>query len=888
MSEEIKRDSVGKERTTLPIEKGFPIERINNIAEKESRAKTHYRPIYTMHKWWARRLGCVFRSICLYTLVDDVGNISVSHPGEQNKNLSDYGGKSAFSEALESLDMADPESLWDFYAKDVRITDKKVLDPFAGGGTSLVEASRFGAETVGNELNPVAWFVTKKEIEAGSTDVASLESAYEELAGRVKEELMEYYLTPCPNCDGNHQAESMYHFWVKQLNCTSCGDTVSLHKDYRLGKGRYDNRGQYNVLCPDCESIFLVDDWRSECSCDSCGHTFVPEEGTVGGGDYTCRSCGQKYSILDAIQEQDGFKTHLFGVEYYCRQCDDDGKERQAVKGYKTASEDDRDKWKEAVGDWEESEELKEYVPSEEIPLGIKTDSTEFEGSIGGGHNVLRHGYTYWTDMFNDRQLLCLSTILKEIDNLEDEDAAEYLLLALSDSLMFQNTFTIYNYARNNIEGLYKTNSFDPEMEYVENNVWGSKYGRGTFKKSWEKVLRGVEYAHNPTERYLNDNGESVESPPFQQAIGEKSSVQLGDARNLDYEDEFDAVITDPPYYDNVIYSETSDFFYVWLKLLLNGKYEGFENEKTPRKESIVANPAQGKGESEFENEIKQAFDKVHQCLKDDGVLVFTYHHSDSESWGELLQALCDVGFEITATYPINSDLSKLFEGESVSFDIIVVARPARETSPVSWNSLRRDIYRTAQKTRQRLEENRDLSRGDIGVVEMGRCFHEYSKHHGKVERTGETMTAKEVVDEIYGVIQHGSEIGEIDVFLDLLETPGASYNDLNKLCRGTNATPERMEDMRLYRMDNGFTLGTWDDEKRMDYIQRRVDGDEELTDLDKAQFLRYRWEHGKSVSEYLNEWEITDDLRELCEGLADATGDDTYRNILESRLSDF
>jgi hypothetical protein len=223
-----------------------------------------------------------------------------------------------------------------------------------------------------------------------------------------------------------------------------------------------------------------------------------------------------------------------------------------------------------------------------------------------------------------------------------------------------------------------------------------------------------------------------------------------------------------------------------------------------------------------------------------------------------------------------------------VEFDIIIVARPGGNREPISWNSLRRNIYRTAEKTRKRLEESRDLSRGDIGVVEMGRCFYEYSKHHGKVERAGETMTAKEVVDEIYGLIQHGSDIGEIDVFLDLLEITEASFNDLNKLSRGTSATTERMEDMRLYRMDDGFRLGTWDDEKRIAYIQSRVDNDEELTDLDKAQFLRYRWEHGKSVSEYLGKWEITDDLRELCEGLADATGDDTYRNILESRLSDY
>jgi hypothetical protein len=353
-------------------------------------------------------------------------------------------------------------------------------------------------------------------------------------------------------------------------------------------------------------------------------------------------------------------------------------------------------------------------------------------------------------------------------------------------------------------------------------------------------------------------------------------------------EDEFDAVLTDPPYYDNIIYSEISDFFYVWQRILLSDEYEQFEPTETPRAESIVANPAQNKGAEEFESELGEAFGNIHRMLKQDGAVVFTYHHAGVESWGELLQALCQQDFEVTATYPINADENKFIGGEAVTFDIVIVARPATEREPISWNSLRRNIYRTAQKTRTRLEENRNLSQGDIGVVEMGRCFHEYSKHHGKVKRAGDTMTAKEVVDEIYGVIQHGSDIGEIDVFLDLIETPGSSYDDLNKLCRGTNATPERMEDMRLYRMDDGFKLGTWDDEKRIAYIQSRVDSDEELTDLDKAQFLRYRWEHGKNVSDYLSEWDITDDLRELCEGLADATGDDTYRNILESRLSDY
>jgi hypothetical protein len=274
----------------------------------------------------------------------------------------------------------------------------------------------------------------------------------------------------------------------------------------------------------------------------------------------------------------------------------------------------------------------------------------------------------------------------------------------------------------------------------------------------------------------------------------------------------------------------------------------------------------------------------IHRALKDDGVLAFTYHHSDSESWGELLESLCDVGFEVTATYPISADMNKFIGGESVEFDIVIVARPAGDRQPVSWNSLRRNIVRTAKQTHQRLTENRDLSDGNIGVIEMGRAFHEYSKHHGEVQRDGEVMSAKEVVDEIYGIIQQGSDIGEVDVFLDLLEMDAPSYSDLNMLTRGTSANPDEMKDTRLYRMDGGeFVLGTWDDEKRLAYVQERVngDGDNGLTPLDKAQFLRHRYEHGKSIQNYLEKWTVSDDLRELCNELAEASGDDVYRRIL-------
>ncbi|MFB9812747.1 DUF1156 domain-containing protein, partial [Haloarcula sebkhae] len=207
MSEQSGSSQGRQKRTELPIERGFPIERVNEIAAKEGRAKMYYRPIYTMHKWWARRLGCVFRAISLYTLLDDPEKVSVFEPGHEGSTLASYDddadGESDLDVAslLERVDMTDPESLWELYPKDVRVEDKKVLDPFMGGGTSLVEASRFGAELTGNDLNPVAWFVTKKELEGGDTSVDELQEAFTQVKQGAADRVKQVYKTPCPNGD---------------------------------------------------------------------------------------------------------------------------------------------------------------------------------------------------------------------------------------------------------------------------------------------------------------------------------------------------------------------------------------------------------------------------------------------------------------------------------------------------------------------------------------------------------------------------------------------------------------------------------------------------------------------------------------------------------------
>jgi hypothetical protein len=147
-------------------------------------------------------------------------------------------------------------------------------------------------------------------------------------------------------------------------------------------------------------------------------------------------------------------------------------------------------------------------------------------------------------------------------------------------------------------------------------------------------------------------------------------------------------------------------------------------------------------------------------------------------------------------------------------------------------------------------------------------------------------MSAKEVVDEIYGIIQDNDR-GEQDVYRDLLEEWKPTYDDLNKHLKRSDASEEQMKEMQLFRMDgNDFVLCQWDDEKRQAYVQNKVEeGNGDLTDLDKAHFLRYHFEQGKDPKEYLERWN-DDELRELCEGLAEATGDETYLTMIGVDMS--
>jgi len=542
--------------------------------------------------------------------------------------------------------------------------------------------------------------------------------------------------------------------------------------------------------CPRTEEVFQ---WRGELTVDATvtspsGHLFAPLRGHVpGDGGFICPHCGNRDSVINSIRalpEDQRLPMHVYALQAYCAEADlrenddehgeDDlfdgaGAEVADVKLAPTTNLIWKNKGKyfarfgaADLANYQRTEALWEQHkgslpwPRCKIPKGQETN------------RLLEDHVVFFHQMFGTRQLLALSMLLAAIREEPNEECRELLLLAFSGTIERNNSYCRYFNDRNTIQGNFDRHDYARKIDPAENCVWGPAEIRGAFQNMLGRVREGVEFRKHVWDRDLNRLGEtgSLIFSPEIIAAG-RATLHNGDSREVipQVEERVDAIVTDPPYAGNVNYSELYDFFYVWLRLVLKERYDSFQPEYTPKLPEIIENKSRGLSNDDFREGLKTVFDRGRERLKDEGLLVFTYHHSGNQQWVDLCDAVCLAGFTIEAVYPVHGDKESslnLQNTEGISYDLVHVCRKrlvGSEQVRRSWAGLRQIIRQRARDEIARIEAGRygrrALAPGDVRMVLIGKCLEIYSQHYGTVlDWTGNPLPMRDALLDIGDMVE--------------------------------------------------------------------------------------------------------------------------------------
>ena len=652
---------------------GFPFEFLSQLAQRESWRKEIHRPLYHVHKWWATRLGSVFRGILLGTTLPA------------------------------SSDLRD-----EFYRCHT-LAGVSVFDPFMGSGTTVGEAHKLGMTALGRDINPVAVEAVRTAL--GPLDRRSILGAFERLSDGVGQQVRRLYRSVDANA---RPCDVLYYFWVMQVECPRCNDRVDLFSSHIIARNAYPNRKpEIQIRCPACGSIFPGRNGNSDVDCPQCRFRFDATSGSAMGARATCPKCAACFTILDAIGDaRPFFRLHAKLV------LTADGR-----KEYLPAVEDDFAAYQEC------SRLLQDELRHHRVRLP--------ELRLAQGHNTrqaMNYNFRAWADFFNDRQLLALGWLRTAIEDLADVSARNAFRTLLSGTLEFNNLFSSYKgEGTGAVRHMFAHHILRPERTPIEANVWGTPKSSGGFSNLFRsRLLRTIDYREAPTEVNGQRSPGRVCAKPFSGRVEPEwpvsgcfslRSIYLsqGDSALTDLPAEcVDVVVTDPPFFDNVHYSELADFFFAWQQI---NQRAGPENAVSTRNSAEV----QDVDPSRFADKLRSVFRECHRVLNSEGLLVFTYHHSRSDGWQALAEAILGAAFVVLNSHPVKAEMSvatpKSQAKEPIQLDIILVCRKSGALS----SRCRRTVESAVSVARDQLQRLYDdgfvLSRNDRKIVLYGQLL---------------------------------------------------------------------------------------------------------------------------------------------------------------------
>ncbi|HEX3887780.1 MAG TPA: hypothetical protein VHW05_09805 [Phenylobacterium sp.] len=520
---------------------------------------------------------------------------------------------------------------------------RTVADPFMGGGTPLLEANRVGCDVIGVDINPMAAWVVGEEIE--HLDLAAYEAASNSLIEQLAAKVGDLYSTRCIHT--GEEATGKYFLWVKQGRCEACEKDFDLFQGYLLAD---DTRHIANVVvCSCCGELNEVTDLKSPGSCTACS-VEIKLKGNVHRNKATCCHCGHTNSAPFHGEGPPGHR--LFAIEYIAA-----GPKPRPGRLFKRPDADDLARAMKARRQWGETSP--EFVPTEAIPAGDETN------------RLIRWGYRYWRELFNERQLFGLEASAQIVAGQNDQRLRHALATNLSDLLRYQNMLCRYDTMALKSLDIFSVHGFPVGYVQCESNILGIRsekgvpVGSGGWVNITDKYAKAKAYCDAPFE-VVSRGGRKTKVPIRGEWIGEQRPgasprrVDLRCASSTAVQlpaNSLDAIFTDPPYFGMVQYGELMEFCYVWLTRLAPDQFNAMGHQTTRHEAELTGNNTAERGLAEFTSGLAAVFGKGAGALKSGAPLVFTYHHNKLDAYGAIGVAMLDTGLTCSASLPCPAEM---------------------------------------------------------------------------------------------------------------------------------------------------------------------------------------------------------------------------------------
>ena len=794
------------------IEVALPLQAINEACVREKSIR-HGHPS-TLHLYWARRPLASARAVLFASLVDDPSNnveLTEDQVHEERNKLFKVIIELVKWENTSNKNLLD--SAYEIIKKDNGNNIPPVLDPFSGGGSIPLEAQKLGLESYATDLNPVSVIINKALIEIPSInkDKAPI----------------------------NPDAAKKTDFQRKWLGTAGLSEDVVYYSNivYERVKDKIEN---YYPLSPNNEKIIAWIWCRTvKCPNPNCGYTMP-----LYGSNILSKKKGNKVWIKPLINHDeksinfDIIKSEIVegtspkigrGANFKCFHC-----EGVASSDYVKSESKDQKMGYQLISIVAHSNSGRKFYPPNQNHIAIAEDSipqwspTELmqmdNSTLVSGRG---YGFYEWKDIFLPRQLLSLTTFSDEINLLKEELLSSnndvdyingiitYIAIAFDRFLNRMSTICVWHTGGEKIEPTTGRQMIPMTWDFAEANPFSGKTGSWEGSVSWvPKVINNL---------VVNANG-------YANQIDARLAVQnITDP----------LICTDPPYYDNIMYADLSDFFYVWLKRILKDIYpELFSTIMTPKMPEITANKTLFSGNMEKANEhflngLSDAAKLIINKSNNNYPISYYYAFKQTESdnlgtsstgWETFLEGLIRAGYQITSTWPMRTELVTGLKTSTnvLSSSIVITARKRMEDESLV---TRKEFV---EELKVRMEDAvfemmiADISPVDLQQSAIGPGMSVFTKYTKVLEADGSSMTVRTALQLINAELDRIQESSEIEMDADTrfciqwFDTYGyeeQNYGEAETLARAKDISVEGLVNAGVFTSGSGKAkLKSWSD----------------------------------------------------------------------------